>query len=127
MAEIEEIEGSQGQGAQGAGQTQAGQTQGQSQGGPGQTAPGSSQGGAGQTAQGGEGQEGPPQLPPRALRLSTVQDITIREHVAEIKAELGTSTKNIQMANYRLTSIDKLVPQISRALSEKNNPKGPIV
>ena len=63
MADIEEIEGSQGQGAQAAGQTQAGQTQGQSQGGPGQTAPGTSQGGASQTAQGGEGQEGPPQLP----------------------------------------------------------------
>ena len=31
------------------------------------------------------------------------------------------------MANYRLTSIDKLVPQISRALSQKNNPKGPVV
>ena len=144
MAELEEVDGSQGQGAQGAGQVQAGQTaQGPSQGGSGQTAQGSSQGGAGQTAQGGVGQEGlpqrsqeqeagmptqtPPQLPPRALRLSSVQDITIMEYIAEIKAKIGTSTKNIQMANYQLTSIDKMVPQVSRALSQKQNPKGPVV
>ena len=31
------------------------------------------------------------------------------------------------MANYRLTSLDKMIPQVSRALSEKHNPKGPIV
>ena len=61
------------------------------------------------------------------MRLSTVQEVTIRGHVADIKAELGTSTKIIQNANYRLTSIDKLVPQISTALAERNNPKGPIV
>ena len=127
MAEIEELEGSQGQGVQGAGQTQAGQAQGQIQEGQVQTAPGTSQGGASQTAQGVERQEGSPQLPPRSLRLSTVQDITIRDHVAEIKAELGNSTKNIQNANYRLTAIDKLVPQISSALAQKNNPKGPVV
>ena len=125
MAEIEELEGSQGQGVQGAGQTQAGQ--GQIQEGQVQTAPGTSQGGASQTAQGGERQEGPPQLPPRALRLPTVQEVTIRGHVADIKAELGTSTKIIQNANYRLTSIDKLVPQISTALAARNNPKGPVV
>ena len=120
MAELEEVDGSQGQGAQGSGQA-----------------------GAGQTAQGAGGQEGPPQgsqeqdtgiptqappqLPPRALRLSSVQDITIREYIGEIKAEIGSSNKNIQMANYRLTSINKMVPQVSRALSEKHNPKGPIV
>ena len=61
------------------------------------------------------------------MRLSTVQEVTIRGHVADIKAELGTSTKIIQNANYRLTSIDKLVPQISTALASRNNPKGPIV
>ena len=105
MAELEEVDGSQGQGAQGAGQAQAGQT-----------AQGPSQGGSGQTAQGAGGQEGPtqgsqeqdsgiptqapPQLPPRALRLSSIQDITIREYIGEIKAEVGSSNKNIQMANY---------------------------
>ena len=31
------------------------------------------------------------------------------------------------MANYQLTSIDKMVPQVSRALSQKHNPKGPVV
>ena len=61
MAELEEVDGSQGQGAQGASQAQAGQTQGPSQGGAGQTAQRSSQGGTGQTAQGGVGQEGLPQ------------------------------------------------------------------
>ena len=118
MAEIEEIDNSEGQGVQG-----AEQTQGQTQGGQGRPVPGSSQG----ESQVGEGQEGPPQLPPRSLRLSTVQEVTIRGHVAEIKTELGNSTKIIQNAKYCLTSIDKLVPQISRALSERNNPKGPVV
>ena len=95
MAEIEELEGSQGQGVQGAGQTQAGQ--GQIQEGQVQTAPGTSQGGASHIAQGGERQEGPPKLPPRSLRLSTVQDITIRDHVAEIKAELGPQQRISRM------------------------------
>merc|ERR1711954_15076 len=41
--------------------------------------------------------------------------------------ELGTSTKIIQNANYRLNSIDNLVPQISEAFAARNNPRGPVV
>merc|ERR1711954_394127 len=41
--------------------------------------------------------------------------------------ELGTSKRIIQNANYRLNSIDKLVPQISAALAARNNPRGPVV
>merc|ERR1711954_287722 len=52
---------------------------------------------------------------------------TIRGYVAEIKTELGTSTKIIQNANYRLNSIVNLVPQISAALAARNNPRGPVI
>ena len=124
MAEREELEGTQGQGVQVVEQTQGEQSQRQTQGGQVESVPGSSQG---EQGQGEEGQEGPPQLPSRALRLSTIQEVTIRGHVADIKTELGTSTKIIQNANYCLNSIDKLVPQISAALAARNNPRGPVV
>ena len=59
--------------------------------------------------------------------MSSVQDETIKEYFSEIKSEVGNSNKNIQAANYRLTLLDKMLPQVSRSLSEKQNPKGPIV
>ena len=83
MAELEEVDGYQGQGAQGSGQAGAVQT---AQGAGGQEGP--PQGGQEQAA--GAPTQTPPQLPPRALRLSSVQDITIREYIAEIKAEIGS-------------------------------------
>ena len=115
MAEREELEGTQGQGVQVVEQGE--QSQRQTQGGQVESVPGSSQGEQGQVE---EGQEGPPQLPSRALRLSTIQEATIRGYVADIKTELGTSTKIIQNANYRLDSIDKLVPQCSPCCKEQS-------
>ena len=121
MAELEEIANSQGQGTQGSGQ--AGGVQAAAQ------AAGDQEGGTqgSQEQETGAGTQAPPQLPPRALRLSSVQDETIKEYISEIRSEVGNSNKNIQAANYRLTSLDKMVPQVSQALSEKHNPKGPIV
>ena len=110
MAELEEVDGSQGQGAQGSGQAGAVQT---AQGAGGQEGP--PQGGQEQDT--GAPTQTPPQLPPRALRLSSVQDDTIREYIAEIKAEIGNSNKNIQMANYRLSSIDKIFYPNSKKLT----------
>merc|ERR1711954_535282 len=52
---------------------------------------------------------------------------TIRGYVAEIKTELGTSTKIIQNANFCLNSIVNLLPQISAALAARNNPRGPVI
>ena len=118
MAELEEMDGSQGQGAQGSGQAggvQAAQAAGGQE--------GASQGGQEQDT--GAGTQAPPQLPPRALRLSSVQDDTIREYIAEIKSEIGNSNKNIPMENYRLISLHKMVPQVSRALSENTIRRGP--
>ena len=121
MAELEEIANSQSQGTQGAGQ--AGGVQAAPQ------AAGDQEGGAqgSQEQETGAGTQAPPQLPRAALRLSSVQDETIKEYISEIRSEVGNSNKNIQAANYRLTSLDKMVPQVSRSLSEKHNPKGPIV
>merc|ERR1712081_101725 len=72
-------------------------------------------------------QEGPPKPPLRAQRLSTIEEPTIKEYVQEIKSEVGAATKIIQNANYRLNSIDALVPQISPALAARNKPRGPVV
>ena len=121
MAEIKEIANSQGQSTQGSRQAGGVQTAAQAAG----DQEGGTQGSLKQKT--GAGTQAPPQLPPRALRLSSVQDETIKEYFSKIKSEVGNSNKNIQAANYRLTSLDKMVPQVSRALSEKHNPKGPIV
>ena len=86
MAELEEMDGSQGQGAQGSGQAggvQAAQAAGGQE--------GASQGSQEQDT--GAGTQAPPQLPPRALRLSSVQDDTIREYIAKIKSEMEIQTK----------------------------------
>ena len=114
MAELEEIANSQGQGTQGSGQ--AGGVQAAAQ------AAGDQEGGAqgSQEQETGAGTQAPPQLPRAALRLSSVQDETIKEYISEIRSEVGNSNKNIQAANYRLTSLDKMVPQVSRSLSEKH-------
>ena len=122
MADIEEIESIPGQGAQpldqrvqvepvpGTSRGDQGQVQGEQEGPPRSLLP-----------------EGPPKPPSRAPRLSSIEEPTIKEYVQEIKSELGSATKVIQNANYRLGSIDTLLPQISAALAAKNKPTGPVV
>ena len=122
MADIEEIESIPGQGAQPLDQREQVEP-----------VPGTSRGDQGQVQGEQEGPprsllpEGPPKPPLRAQRLSSIEEPTIKEYVQEIKSELGAATKVIQNANYRLNSIDTLVPQISAALAARNKPTGPVV
>ena len=70
----------------------------------------------------------PPPMPPRtAPRLNSVQVESVKEYIDEIRSEIALTTKNISAANYRISSLDKLIPQVNRSLSEKNNPKGPVI
>ena len=103
MAEIEEIANSQGQNTHGSGQAQGSGQAGGVQ--PAAQAAGDQEGATqgSQEQETGASTQAPPQLPPRALRLSSVQDETIKEYFSEIKSEVGNSSKNIQAENYRLT------------------------
>ena len=70
----------------------------------------------------------PPPMPPRtAPHLNSVQVEAVKEYIDEIRSEIALTTKNISAANYRISSLDKLIPQVNRSLSEKNNPKGPVI
>ena len=67
-------------------------------------------------------------MPPRAApRLSSVQVEAVKEYITEIRSEVAVTTKNIVAANYRISSLDKMIPQVNRSLLEKNNLKGPII
>ena len=69
-----------------------------------------------------------PPMPSRtALCLSSVQVEAVKEYINEIRSEVAVTTRNIAAANYRISSLDKMIPQVNRSLSEKNNPKGPII
>ena len=95
-----------------------------------------SQGGAeapaGDTSQGqGSGRtqaNQPPPMPPRtAPCLNSIQVESVKEYMEEIRGNIALTTKNISAANYCINSRDKLIPQINRSLSEKNNPTGPVI
>ena len=121
MGELEEISNNQGEGTQAAGQAGGVQAAGQAAGGQ----EGGAQGDHGSET--GAETQAPPQPPRTAPRLTSVQDETVKEYISEIRSEVAITNKNIQAANYRLSSLDKMVPQVSWSLSEKHNPKGPII
>ena len=112
MAELEEISGTEGGGAQAAGQAGGGHE-------------GGAQGG--QVAEAGAEAQAPPMPPRAAPRLSSVQVEAVKEYITEIRSEVAVTTKNIVAANYRISSLDKMIPQVNRSLLEKNNLKGPII
>ena len=56
-----------------------------------------------------------------------MQAEAVKEYITVIRSEVAITTKNIGAANYRIGSLDKMIPQVNRSLLEKNNPKGPII
>ena len=92
MAELEEISNSQGEGTQAAGQAGGGQAAGQAGGGQ----EGGAQGD--QVSESGAEAQAPPQ-PPRAPRLTSVQDEAVKEYISEIRSEVAITNRNIGAAN----------------------------
>ena len=112
MAEISELSETEGGGADAVGEAGGG-TEGEAQG--------------VQVSEGGAEAQAPPMPPRTAPRLSSVQVEAVKEYINEIRSEVALTTRNIAAANYRISSLDKMIPQVNRSLSEKNNPKGPII